>query len=125
MGSLAYVQVLYKLVSLQDRLEPCLLAVGEGDTELGWIQESRFVSALVKFRHGAFVLCSLLQSVTAVVFVESDLVLLVEQVTSSARLANEQVFNLEAVEAEDDRPQLITCSRLGCKASMGTIELRW
>ena len=99
MGSLAYVQVLYKLVSLQDRLEPCLLAVGEGDTELGWIQESRFVSALVKFRHGAFVLCSLLQSVTAVVFIESDLVLLVEQVTSSARLANEQVFNLEEVEA--------------------------
>ena len=58
MFSLAYVQALYKLVSLQNRLDPCLHAVGEGDTELGWIQESRFVSTLVKLRHEAFVLCS-------------------------------------------------------------------
>ena len=77
MFSLAYVQALYKLVSLQNRLDPCLHAVGEGDTELGWIQESRFVSTLVKLHHEAFVLCSLLQKATALVFLESDLVHLV------------------------------------------------
>lgn len=107
MGSLPYVvQVLYKLVSLRNRLE------------LGWIQESQFVPALVKFHHGAFVFCSL-------VFIESDLALPVEQITSSASLTEEQVLNLEAVEAYDDWSWLSSYSRLGCKAPVGTIELRW
>ena len=97
MFSLAYVQALYKLVSLQNRLDPCLHAVGEGDTELGWIQESRFVSTLVKLRHEAFVLCSLLQKATALVFLESDLVHLVWQIISSASLASEQVLTRDLV----------------------------
>ena len=122
-GLRVFVQGLEKLFSFQSRLDPCLPAIGEDDTELGWIQESRLVPMLVQFRHGVFVLCSLLQHVRTVIFEESDFVLLVEQVTLSTSLIDEQVLYLKAVESYDDRLWLFSCNRLGCKAPMGMIKL--
>lgn len=123
-GLCIFVQVLDKVVNLRGRLDPCLHAIGEGASELGWIQESRFVSVLVQFNHVVFVLRSSLQRVGTVIFVESDLVLLVEQVTPSASLTDEQVLYLEAVKLYDDRSWLFSFGRLGCEALMGMIELR-